>query len=125
MWTSCTGSQADDQCTRASLHCPNSSAMRSVRAHRRARLLDQIDALILDAYDLPPRLTRSLLASFTGASRPVTHNWNPWLVSLDDPALSLAEIRSGVLEQARGNWPQQKLKPLPSDEAAQAAPFLP
>ena len=92
---------------------------------RLSRLLDQIDAVILDAYDLPPRLTRSLLASFTGASRPVAHGWNPWSVSLDDPALSLAEIRSGVLEQARGNWPQQKLKPLPSDEAAQAAPFLP
>lgn len=92
---------------------------------RFSRLLDQIDSIVLEAYDLPPRLTRSLLASFTGANRPVAHNWNPWSVSLNDPALSLKEIRGGVLERASGNWPQQKLKPLPSDEAADAAPFLP
>jgi hypothetical protein len=92
---------------------------------RLSSLLDQIDALVLEAYDLPPRMTRALLASFTGANRPVVHTWNPWGVSLDDPALSLKEIRSGLLERARGNWPQERLRPLPSDEAAQAAPFLP
>lgn len=92
---------------------------------RLSSLLDQIDAAVLEAYDLSPRMTRALLASFTGASRPIAHTWNPWGVSLDDPALSLKEIKSGLLERARGNWPQQKLRPLPSDEAAQAAPFLP
>jgi hypothetical protein len=92
---------------------------------RLSSLLDEIDAIVLDAYDLPPRITRALLASFTGAKRPVVHSWNPWGVSLDDPALSLKEIRSGLLDRARGNWLQQRLKPLPPDEAAQAAPFLP
>lgn len=88
-------------------------------------ILDQIDGIILQAYDLPPLLTRALLASFAGASRPIAHEWKPWAVSLDDPAMSLAEIRSGLLDHARGNWPQQKLKPLSSDEAARAAPYLP
>jgi len=92
---------------------------------RLSSLLDHIDTTVLEAYDLSPRMTRALLASFTGANRPIAHIWNPWAVSLDDPALSLKEIRSGLLEHARGNWLQQKLKPLPSDEAAQAAPFLP
>jgi hypothetical protein len=92
---------------------------------RLSSLLDEIDAVVLDAYDLPPRITRALLASFTGAARPAAHTWSPWGVSLDDPALSLKEIRSGLLDRARGNWPQQRLKPLPSDEAAEAAPFLP
>jgi hypothetical protein len=96
-----------------------------VADERLSSLLDQIDAVVLEGYDLPPRITRALLASFTGANRPIAHTWNPWGVSLDDPALSLKEIRSGLLEHARGNWPQQRLKPLPSDEAAQAAPFLP
>jgi hypothetical protein len=92
---------------------------------RLSSLLDQIDAAVLEAYDLSPRMTRALLSSFTGARRPTAHTWNPWAVSLNDPALSLKEIKSGLLERARGNWLQQKLKPLPSDEAAQAAPFLP
>ena len=92
---------------------------------RLSSLLDEIDAAVLEAYDLTPRMTRALLASFTGASRPIAHSWSPWAVSLDDPALSLKEIRSGLLERARGNWPEQKLKPLPYEEAAQAAPFLP
>jgi hypothetical protein len=99
--------------------------LRRTNIQRLSHLLDQIDQLVLNAYDLPPRLTRALLASFTGASRPVAHEWQPWAVSLDDPALSLAEIRSGVLERARGNWPHDKLKPLPSNEAAEAAPYLP
>jgi hypothetical protein len=100
---------------------------RSTRTNveRLSQLLDQIDQIVLGAYDLPPRLVRALLASFTGARRPVAHSWQPWSVSLDDPALSLAEIRSGLLERARGDWPQQKLKPLPSNEAAKAAPYLP
>jgi hypothetical protein len=92
---------------------------------RLSSLLDQIDSSVLDAYDLSPRMTRALLASFTGSGRPIAHKWDPWSVSLDDPAMSLKEIRSGLLERARGNWPQQRLKPLPSDEATQAARFLP
>lgn len=92
---------------------------------RLSSLLDKIDAIVLEAYDLPPLQTRALLACFTGANRPIGHEWNPWAVSLDDPAMSLVEVRSGLLERARGDWPRQKLKPLPSDEAAQAAPYLP
>jgi N-6 DNA Methylase len=92
---------------------------------RLTSLLDRIDATVLEAYDLSPRMTRALLASFTGSNRPVAHTWNPWAVSLDDPALTLREIRGGFIERARGSWPQQRLAPLPADEAAQAAPFLP
>lgn len=95
------------------------------RDDQAASLLNQIDELVLDAYDIPPRLCRSLLASFTGNNRPVVHLWEPWSVSLDDPALSLSELRSGLLDRARGHWPKQVFSPVSEDEAAAAAPYLP
>lgn len=91
---------------------------------RLTTLLDKIDESILEAYDITPRLTRALLACFTGSRRPVAHDWKPWNVLLTDPALSLAEIRSGLLVRARGAWPKERLKPVPQQEAARALPYL-
>jgi hypothetical protein len=84
-----------------------------------------MDELVLDAYDLPPRLSRALLAVFIENNRPLAHEWEPWSVSTDDPAVSLSEVRSGFLDTVRGDWPRQTLKPVPPDEAAAAAPYLP
>jgi len=39
------------------------------------RLLAQIDATLLEAYDLPLRLERQLLAFFDVSERPVSHSW--------------------------------------------------
>ena len=93
--------------------------------HRLAALLNEMDCTILDAYDLPPRMVRGLLASFEGSVRLIAHEWHPWCVSINDPALTLSELRSGMLDHARGDWIRRKLKPVPGDEAAKAAPYLP
>ena len=93
-------------------------------SERLGSLLDKIDEIVLEAYDLTPRLTRSLLGCFTGSQRPLEHDWRPWNVLPTDPALSLAELRSGLLERAQGAWPKQRLKPVPQQEFARAAPYL-
>jgi hypothetical protein len=88
-------------------------------------LLDEIDVMVLEAYDLPPRFVRSLLSSFRDQERPVVHFWEPWNVSEDDPALTLSEIRSGRFAFARSNWIKSKLVPVSKSEAKQAAAYLP
>lgn len=92
---------------------------------RLAALLDEIDCLVLDAFDLSPRLIRALLASFQGAERPVTHQWRPWSVSESDPALTHAELRSNRIAMARRNWLQEELRPVSKREAEQASAYLP
>jgi type I restriction-modification system DNA methylase subunit len=91
---------------------------------RLAELLDSIDVLLLEAYDLPPRLVRSLLSSFRKWPRPLVHEWTSWPISTDSPALAPAEIRNG-LRFASGDWVKAHLKPVPKSEAKQAAEYLP
>lgn len=81
-------------------------------------LIDEIDAAVLDAYDLPPRMIRSLLAEFRGLTRPLVHNWQDWDVSASDPALTLSELRSEWVRLSRSNWPAKELPPVASKEAA-------
>lgn len=88
-----------------------------------ASLLDEIDALALAAYDLPPRLERALLASFTDDGRPLAHAWNAWEIGDDDACLSLEERRLGIPGAATGNWVQRKLSPLPDEELKLLTPF--
>ncbi len=84
---------------------------------RSSHLLDQMDELILEAYDLPPRMVRSLLSAFGNQPRPVLHNWDPWGVSTDDPAMTLKEIRNNILDQSREDWLRQKLSTVPASES--------
>ena len=91
---------------------------------RLAELLDNIDVLLLEAYDLPPRFIRSLLSSFRNESRPVVHEWTPWPISPDGPALAPSEIRNG-LRFASGDWMKANLTPVSKSEAQQAAEYLP
>lgn len=80
------------------------------------RLLDQMDSLVLEAYDLPPRLVRDLLAEFREAKRPIAHFWEDWDVSSSDPAFTLSELRSTWVQKSRGNWPSRELLILPAAE---------
>lgn len=89
-----------------------------------ALLLDEIDRVLLDAYDIPPRLVRSLLAAFDSSERPIVHDWQSWNVREDDPAVTLTELRQKVLDYTRGDWVQRKLSPVSGDEAAKAGPYL-
>lgn len=103
-----------------------SPAQRLLRPDDRlADLLDEIDALVLEAFDLPPRLVRALLASFGTAERPVVHKWKPWGVSEADPALTLTELRSERIATARRNWLQEELPPVSKREADLASAYLP
>lgn len=79
-------------------------------------LLTRIDAAVLDAYDLPPRLERELLTYFREAERPVSHEWTHWDITTPMPGLRLAERVSGRF-RPQGNWIAKVFRPLPKDEA--------
>ena len=88
-------------------------------------ILDEIDRLILEAFDFPPRSIRGLLAGFGSSERPVTHPWPAWNVNLNEPALTLTEVREGALNAGKGKWVREELAPVSETEAACAAPYLP
>jgi N-6 DNA Methylase len=81
------------------------------------RLLAEIDAAVLEAYDLPPRLERELLDYFKGAERPVIHPWEHWDVTYPGVGLRLSERVSRRFKQDR-KWIAKVFQPLPEDEAA-------
>lgn len=82
-----------------------------------ARMLTQIDAAVLEAYDLPLRLERQLLAFFEDSGRPVAHSWAHWDNRYPVPGLSLAERLSGRFN-ADGDWVGKVFQPLPEDQIA-------
>jgi N-6 DNA Methylase len=86
-------------------------------SERLRTLLMQIDAVVLEAYDLPPRLEQELFDYFRGSERPVSHPWVHWDVEYPVPGLRLAERVSGRF-QPKGNWPAEIFTPLPENEAA-------
>lgn len=79
-------------------------------------LLAQTDALVLAAYDLPPRLERALLNYFEGADRPVAHIWTDWNSLYPTPGLTLAERVSGRF-RVGNDWVANTFLPLPDEEA--------
>ena len=85
-------------------------------SERMARLLTEIDALVLGAYDLPARLEKQLLGYFRGAKRPVAHTWRHWDETHPMPGLTLAERLSGRY-RPHGSWILDVFRPLPEDEA--------
>lgn len=88
------------------------------RDDRMERLLTGIDARVLDAYDLPPRLERRLLARFRGADRPVAHRWRHWDDSHPMPSPTLAgRMSESGPAHPRGRWVLDVFCPLPEDEA--------
>ncbi len=55
------------------------------------RLLKEIDAVVLSAYLMPPRLERQLLDFFRGYRRPVSHSFREYLPADCDVYFSLSE----------------------------------
>ena len=78
-----------------------------------------IDAAVLAAYDLPPKLEKALLQSVRSDGRPCGHPFDPY-PSLDRPgAISLRQRLSLVglhVPLARSTW-AEILAPLPEDVA--------
>jgi hypothetical protein len=81
-----------------------------------SELLVEIDARVLAAYDLPPRLERDLLDYFGAADRPVAHDWRNWNLLYPMSGLTLAERLSGRFRPG-SNWVGKLFTPLPAKEA--------
>jgi hypothetical protein len=90
----------------------------STRITERAdKILDQIDAHVLQAYDLPPRLERQLLEYFRGEQRPTLHEWSHWFPESFTPFIPLHEYLSEDHRKARKELLLKVFTPLPDDEA--------
>ena len=81
------------------------------------QLLNEIDEVILRAYDLPPKLQSELLEYFRGAERPTVHPWRHWWPDAVTPSFNLTALRSQDLLRASGNWITRVFQPLPAHEA--------
>lgn len=79
-------------------------------------LLVWIDALVLDGYDLPPRLERQLFAYFGGRKRPVLHDFEGWLPDDLKGYVPLHEWLIRDHEPNRGAWVLDVFKPAPAEE---------
>ena len=93
-------------------------------ARKANELLNYIDAKVLRAYDLPPRLERELLKFFRGARRPTLHPWHHWLPEDFSPAIPLHQHLSGAHAKAAGNWVLDVFTPLPINEAELLREYL-
>ena len=87
-------------------------------------LLVLIDALVLDGYDLPPRLERQLFAYFEGRKRPVPHNFQGWLPKDLNGYVPLYEWLTRDHHANRGAWVLDVFKPAPAAENDALARFL-
>jgi hypothetical protein len=97
----------------------------SVKATEKAEtLLDQIDALVLKAYDLPPRLEKELLEYFRDARRPTLHDWTHWFPKDFAPFIPLHRFLSDEYKVATSGWVLNVFKPLPKDEAGAIREYL-
>jgi len=94
-------------------------ALRPADAERSLnRLLLNIDAEVLKAYDLPPRLERRLLELFRGHEheRRVAHPFEGWIPAEFTAFIPLHEYLGPLVEHNRGPWALDIFTPAPEDE---------
>jgi type I restriction-modification system DNA methylase subunit len=91
-----------------------------------SRLLVEVDAEVLKAYDLPPRLERRLLEFFRGHERDrrVGHAFDGWIPSDFTAYIPLHEYIGPLVEQNRGAWPLDVFTPAPEDEVVQFKRYI-
>ena len=82
------------------------------------RLLIEVDAEVLRAYDLPPRLERRLLEFFRGheQERRVDHPFHGWLPEDFTAYMPLHEYLGPLVERNRGAWALEAFTPAPEEE---------
>lgn len=86
--------------------------------------LIEIDSLVLQGYDLPPRLERRLLDVFAGAKRPTVHPFAGWMPPDVRAFTPLHEWLARAQNSARGSWVLDVFKPIPATEADAIAHFI-
>jgi type I restriction-modification system DNA methylase subunit len=91
---------------------------------RASDILNEIDAEILAAYDLPPRLERRVLEYFRGEVRPTLHEWKHWFPENFGPFIPLREYLSPQYQKAVTPWVQKVFAPLPQEEAEALANYM-
>lgn len=87
-------------------------------------MLIAIDAEVLRAYDLPPRLERKLLEYFRGHKRLVSHEFTEWMPESFTACIPLHEYISGDHRKNAGPWVLETFTPAPDEEAAALAAVL-
>ncbi len=90
------------------------------------RLLIEIDAEVLRAYDLPPRLERRLLEFFRGHEheRRVIHPFRGWLPEDFTAYIPLHEYLGSLVERNRGAWALDAFTPAPEDEVEMLRQYI-
>ena len=90
------------------------------------RLLIDIDAEVLRAYDLPPRLERQLLEFFRGHERErrVEPPFKGWLPEEFTACMPLHEYLGPLVERNRGAWALETFTPAPEDEVELLRQYL-
>ena len=91
---------------------------------RANRALYEIDAAVLKAYDLPPRLEKRVLDYFLGERRPTLHEWKHWHPPDFQAFLPLYRYLSDEFRTAASGWVLKVFKPLPDEEAAALRKYL-
>lgn len=102
------------------------SAVLSPRSEeeRLNQLLVWIDALVLDGYDLPPRLERELFGYFAGRERPVPHSFSGWLPPDLKGYVPLYEWLTRDHGLSWGPWVLDVFRPVPAEENDALSRFL-
>jgi type I restriction-modification system DNA methylase subunit len=88
--------------------------------------LVEIDAAVLQAYDLSPRLERRLLEFFRGheGERRTGHGFAGWLPSDFTAYIPLHEYLGPLVKENRGAWAIEAFKPAPESETAALRRYL-
>lgn len=90
------------------------------------RLLIEVDAAVLKAYDLPPKLERRLLEYFRGheSKRRTSHAFDGWIPEDFTAYIPLHEYLGPLVQSNRGAWALDVFKPAPKDEVAALRRFI-
>ena len=91
---------------------------------RANRALYEVDAAVLQSYNLSPRLERRLLEFFRNEKRPTLHDWTDWFPSEFQAYLPLHRYLSDEFKIASSGWVLRAFKPLPEKEAAALREYL-
>ena len=93
---------------------------------RKNMFLVEVDAEVLKAYDLPPRLERKLLEFFRGQERTrrVGHEFGGWIPEEFTAYMRLHEYLGPLTAKNRGPWALEAFTPAPEEEVMKLNKFV-